>query len=87
MAIFALGIILNVSQSFSTEKELNSFQEFNFNNDTYFVYNTIEESLPEKNVLKLPIMIRMYELFSKNNVKIVTISAMFIKITFSLSHF
>ena len=55
IGIFALGIILNVSQSFSTEIELNSFQEFNFNNDTYFVYNTIEESLPEKNVLKLPI--------------------------------
>jgi len=55
IGIFALGIILNVSQSFSTEKELNSFQEFNFNNETYFVYDTIEESLPEKNVLKLPI--------------------------------
>ena len=55
IGIFALGIILNVSQSFSTEIELNSFQEFNFNNDTYFIYNTIEESLPEKNVLKLPI--------------------------------
>ena len=55
IGIFALGIILNVSQSFSTEKELNSFQEFNFNNETYFVYDTIEERLPEKNVLKLPI--------------------------------
>jgi len=55
IGIFALGIILNVSQSFSIEKELNSFQEFNFNNETYFVYDTIEESLPEKNVLKLPI--------------------------------
>lgn len=55
IGIFALGIILNVSQSFSIEKELNSFQEFNFNNETYFVYETIEESLPEKNVLKLPI--------------------------------
>ena len=56
IGIFALGIILNVSQSFSTEIELNSFQEFNFNNDTYFVYNTIEESLPEKNVLKLSLI-------------------------------
>ncbi len=55
IGIFALGIILNVSQGFSTEKELNSFQEFNFNNETYFVYDTIEERLPEKNVLKLPI--------------------------------
>ena len=55
IGIFALGIILNVSQSFSIEKELNSFQEFNFNNETYFVYETIEESLPEKNVLILPI--------------------------------
>jgi cytochrome c-type biogenesis protein CcmF len=55
IGIFALGIILNVSQSFSIEKELNSFQEFNFDNETYFVYDTIEESLPEKNVLKLPI--------------------------------
>ena len=55
IGIFALGIILNVSQSYSTEKELNSFEEFNFNNETYFVYDVIEESLPEKNVLKLPI--------------------------------
>ena len=55
IAIFALGIILNVSQSYSMEKEINSFEEFNFNNQTYFVYDSIEESLPEKNVIKLPI--------------------------------
>jgi cytochrome c-type biogenesis protein CcmF len=55
IGIFALGIILNVSQSYSTEKEINSFEEFNFNNQTYFVYDSIEESLPEKNVIKLPI--------------------------------
>jgi len=55
IGIFALGIILNVSQSYSTEKEINSFEEFNFNNQTYFVYGSIEESLPEKNVIKLPI--------------------------------
>ena len=55
IGIFALGIILNVSQSYSTEKELSSFEEFNFNNETYFVYDAIEESLPEKNVIKLPI--------------------------------
>jgi len=55
IAIFALGIILNVSQSYSMEKEIESFEEFNFNNQTYFVYDSIEESLPEKNVIKLPI--------------------------------
>jgi len=55
IAIFALGIILNVSQSYSMEKEIDSFEEFNFNNQTYFVYDSIEESLPEKNVIKLPI--------------------------------
>ena len=55
IAIFALGIILNVSQSYSIEKEIDSFEEFNFNNQTYFVYDSIEESLPEKNVIKLPI--------------------------------
>ena len=55
IGIFALGIILNVSQSYSTEKEINSFEEFNFNNQTYFVYDSVEESLPEKNVIKLPI--------------------------------
>ena len=55
IAIFAFGIILNVSQSYSTEKEINSFEEFNFNNQTYFVYDSIEESFPEKNVIKLPI--------------------------------
>ena len=55
IGIFALGIFLNVSQSYSTEKEINSFEEFNFNNQTYFVYDSIEESLPEKNVIKLPI--------------------------------
>ena len=55
IAIFALGIILNVSQSYSMEKEIDSFEEFSFNNQTYFVYDSIEESLPEKNVIKLPI--------------------------------
>ena len=55
IGIFALGIILNVSQSYSTEIEIDSFEEFNFNNQTYFVYDSIEESLPEKNVIKLPI--------------------------------
>ena len=55
IAIFALGIIMNVSQSYSMEKEIDSFEEFNFNNQTYFVYDSIEESLPEKNVIKLPI--------------------------------
>ncbi len=55
IAIFAFGIILNVSQSYSTEKEINSFEEFNFNDQTYFVYDSIEESFPEKNVIKLPI--------------------------------
>ena len=55
IAIFAFGIILNVSQSYSTEKEINSFEEFSFNDQTYFVYDSIEESFPEKNVIKLPI--------------------------------
>ena len=55
IAIFAFGIILNVSQSYSTEKEINSFEEFTFNDQTYFVYDSIEESFPEKNVIKLPI--------------------------------
>ena len=55
IAIFAFGIILNVSQSYSTEKEINSFEEFSFNEQTYFVYDSIEESFPEKNVIKLPI--------------------------------
>ena len=55
IGIFALGIILNVSQSYSSEIEIDSFDEFNFNNQTYFVYDSIEESLPEKNVIKLPI--------------------------------
>ena len=55
IAIFALGIILNVSQSYSMEKEIDSFEEFSFNKQTYFVYDSIEESLPEKNVIKLPI--------------------------------
>ena len=55
IGIFALGIILNVSQSYSTEIEIDSFEEFNFNNQIYFVYDSIKESLPEKNVIKLPI--------------------------------
>jgi cytochrome c biogenesis factor len=55
IGIFALGIIFNVSQSYSTEKEINSFEEFSFNNQTFFVYDSIEESLPEKNIIKLPI--------------------------------
>ena len=55
LGAFAFGIILNVSQSYSTEKEINSFEEFTFNDQTYFVYDSIEESFPEKNVIKLPI--------------------------------
>ena len=37
----------------STEKEINSFEEFSFNDQTFFVYDSIEESFPEKNVIKL----------------------------------
>ena len=55
IAVFALGIILNVTQSYSTEKEINSFQEFEFNNTSFFVYDSIEENKPEKTIIKLPI--------------------------------
>ena len=55
IAVFALGIILNVTQSYSTEKEINSFQEFEFNNSSFFVYDSIEENKPEKTIIKLPI--------------------------------
>lgn len=55
IAVFALGIVLNVTQSYSTEEEINSFQEFEFNNTTYFVYDSIQENKPEKTVIKLPI--------------------------------
>lgn len=68
IAIFSLGIILNVSQSYSTEKEINSFEEFSFNNQTYFVYDSIEESLPEKNVIKLPISNQSTTKFTSLNI-------------------
>ena len=68
IAIFSLGIILNVSQSYSTEKEINSFEEFSFNNQTYFVYDSIEESLPEKNVIKLPISNQRTTKFTSLNI-------------------
>ena len=68
IAIFAFGIILNVSQSYSTEKEINSFEEFNFNNQTYFVYDSIEESFPEKNVIKLPISNQNITKFTSLNI-------------------
>lgn len=55
IGILALGIIFNVTQSFSNEIEISSFEEFEFNNNFYFVYDIIEESKPEKNILKLPI--------------------------------
>jgi cytochrome c biogenesis factor len=55
IGILALGIIFNVTQSFSNEIEISSFEEFEFNNNVYFVYDIIEESKPEKNILKLPI--------------------------------
>ena len=50
IAVFALGIILNVTQSYSTEKEINSFQEFEFNNTSFFVYDSIEENKQEKKI-------------------------------------
>ena len=68
IAIFSLGIILNVSQSYSTEKEIKSFEEFSFNNQTYFVYDSIEESLPEKNVIKLPISNQSTTKFTSLNI-------------------
>ena len=68
IAIFSLGIILNVSQSYSTEKEINSFEEFSFNNQTYFVYDSIEESLPEKNVIKPPISNQSTTKFTSLNI-------------------
>ncbi len=55
IAILSIGIIMNITQSFSFEKEVNSFDEFSFENKNYIVYDLVEEIREEKIVIKLPI--------------------------------
>lgn len=55
LGVLAIGIILNFTQSFSQEFEVNSFDNFLFSENNYLIYDVVEENLPEKTVLKLPI--------------------------------
>mgnify|MGYP003335956883 FL=1 len=55
LGVLAIGIILNFTQSFSQEFEVNSFENFLFSENNYQVYDVVQENLPEKTELKLPI--------------------------------
>ena len=55
LGVLAIGIILNFTQSFSQEIEINSFDNFIFSENNYQIYDIVQEDLPEKTELKLPI--------------------------------
>jgi cytochrome c-type biogenesis protein CcmF len=55
IGIFAIGLILNVTQSYSNEFITNEETSINFGGNTYIVNRAYEVSKPEKNIINLPI--------------------------------
>ena len=55
IGIFAIGLILNVTQSYSNEFITNEEASINFGGNTYIVNRAYEVSKPEKNIINLPI--------------------------------
>jgi cytochrome c biogenesis factor len=55
IAVFSIGLILNVTQSYSTEYIVKENNSIEFGGKTYKVNNAYDVSRDEKNVINLPI--------------------------------
>ena len=68
VGIFAVGLIMNVTQSYSNELIISAGDEVNFGDKEFLILSPFEEIKSEKNVINLPIKFNNKEKYASLNI-------------------
>ncbi len=68
VGIFAIGLIMNVTQSYSNELIISAGDEVNFGDKEFLILSPFEEIKSEKNVINLPIKFSNKEKYASLNI-------------------
>ena len=68
VGIFAIGLIMNVTQSYSNELIISAGDEVNFGDKEFLILSPFEEIKSEKNVINLPIKFNNKEKYASLNI-------------------